>query len=626
MSATSRILLCFGAPVILAALTACAVAALAGPRDGRAVLQEQDVIRYTVRLAQPQTQTAEIVMDVPGVNSETLDVALPVWRPGRYVLIEPATTISHVRAESSDARPLEIRKIDKCTWRIDTRGADAVRLTYRVYANSLNDRTRHIDDTHAFLSPSAVFMYVPERRNQPLTVAVEAPAGWRTATGMREVEPGVFAAADYDVLVDSPLEIGLHDRHTFEVDGTPHEIVIWHAGVSVSPKPKYDAERMKRDFAAIVRAEAAIFGDMPYDRYVFLIHAGPGLSGGTEHLNSTIMQTSRAALEGSLGGRGAYKRFLGLVSHEMFHTWSVKRLRPADLKPYDYAHENYTRLLWFAEGATSYYDDLVLVRAGLMGANEYINVVEGLLEGQTNLVGWDAQSLEDSSFDAWVKFNKVWADSVNTTVSFYSKGSLMSLLLDMELRARTQNAVSLDTLMRRMYEKFPFDGPGFTTADLIQAASELAGSDFAQFFRDNIAGTARPDFAAALQVVGLECTSTPMTDEAYLGLSLTEKDGRTVVSSVLMGSPAYLAGLNADDEIIAMDARRLRSGDLRDRVEEKKPGDTVTFTFIRREEVRSVEVTLAEDPRRSWRVERVDEPTQAQREAFESWLGVEWDD
>ena len=609
-----------------AALAAAAMCVLSAPLHADAMNPERDVTRYTLRLHEPHTQTAEVALVLPGISSEHIDVALPVWRPGRYALVEPSTTISHVRAADARGTPLVIEKTDKATWRIATAGTDEITVTYRVYANSLNDRTRHIDDSHAFLSPASVFMYAPERRAQPLEVHIDAPAGWRTSTGLESTAADTFAAPDYDTLVDSPLEIGRHDLHTFDVDAVPHEIVIWHAGAAASSPPEYDADAMKRDFAAIVRTQAAIFGDIPYERYVFMIHAGPGLSGGTEHINSTIMQTSRAALEDSTDNGSAYRKFLGLVSHEMFHTWNVKRLRPADLKPYDYAHENYTRLLWVAEGATSYYDDLCLVRASLMDTDDYIDMVENMIEGQLNLAGWDAQSLEESSFDAWVKFNKTWPDSVNTTVSFYSKGALISLALDLELRARTGNRVSLDTVMRAMYERFPHDGPGFTTGDMLDVVDSVSESSFEAFFRDYIAGTERPDFPALLTVVGLEATSKPRSKEAFLGLNLADRDGRTVVTSVLANGPAYAAGLMADDEVVAIDNRRTRAANLQDTVESHQPGDTITFTLLRRDELRTIAVTLAEDPRRRWSVSRVNEPTDAQRAAYEDWLGRGWDE
>lgn len=600
---------------------------------------------YSVSLRSPQTQTATITMTVREVKGDSLDVALPVWRPGRYQVLDQAGSISAFAATNSRGEPLAATKLDKATWRISTGGSEVVRVSYRVYANSLNDRTRHIDDTHAFLSPAAVFVYAPERRFAPVRVTIDAPDGWSTSTGL-ERENGsrtTFVGVDYDVLVDSPLEIGVHDFHEFEVDGVPHEIIVWHGGAAASEKPRYDAEKFTRDFAAIVRTQVELFGDMPYSRYVFQIHAGPGLGGGTEHLNSTIMQTSRATFE----EEGAYKRFLGLVSHEMFHTWNVKQLRPADLKPYDYAHEDYTRLLWLVEGATSYYDDLCLVRAGLMSADAYIAMVEGMINSEIGRPGWREQSLEDSSFDAWIKFNKATPDAVNSTVSFYGKGSLISLLLDMEIRTRTANQASLDTVMRRMYERFPLKGPGYTTRDVLNVLREVceehrsaavdskgtaegakggtneraADCGFDDFFARYIAGTETPDFTRLFDVVGLTCELDAIDEsEPYLGLTLVEKEGKTLVSAVLADGPAFRAGLMADDEIVAMNGRRLKKDDLDKRVGMHDAGDTLTFTFFRREELREIDVKLDAAKKASWTVKRRAAPTDEQRVALREWL------
>ena len=306
-------------------------------------------VSYEISLPAPQTQMVEMTLHVDEVDGATLDLALPTWRPGYYSIIDPAGSVREVRAFDDRDRPLAIEKVRKSAWRITTGGAETVRVAYRVYCNSLDDRTRHVDDTHAFLSGSSVFLYPPKRRDDPITVSITAPAHWRVATGLEPV-PGArrtFEAASYDVLVDSPFEIGVHDLLEFDVDGVPHEIAIWGDA-------EYDAETLERDFATIVRAQTAVFGMTPYERYVFLVHVAPGIGGGTEHLNSTIMQTR----PGTFDDEDRYERFLGLVSHEMFHTWNVKQLRPAGLAPYDYDRENYTSLLWVAEGTTSYYDDL----------------------------------------------------------------------------------------------------------------------------------------------------------------------------------------------------------------------------------------------------------------------------
>ncbi len=578
---------------------------------------------YTVSLLSPQTQTATISMTIRGVRGPTIYVAVPVWRPGRYQVLDQAGSLSSIAVRGAHGQPLPFTKIDKATWRIDTAGSDRVTFAYRFYANSLNDRTRHIDDTHAFLSPAAIFVYSPDRRFAPVRVSIEAPDGWRTSTGM-DPELGssnTFTAPDYDVLVDCPLEIGIHDRHEFEVDGIPHEIIVWHAGTAHTSKPAYDPEKFKRDFAAIVRVQRDIFGDMPYARYVFQVHSGTGLGGGTEHLNSTIMQTSRATFEDD----AAYKRFLGLVSHEMFHTWNVKQLRPADLKPYAFAHEDYTRLLWLVEGTTSYYDDLCLVRAGLMEPDRFIDIIESMINTELARPGWHEQSLEESSFDAWIKFNKATPDAVNSTVSFYSKGALVSLLLDMEVRSctahRPAGAASLDDVMRTLYTRFPLSGPGYTTQDVLDVLREVTGTPFDDFFARYIAGTDVPDFTRVFEIVGLTCEKSTDDTKPYLGLSIIEKEGKTLVAAALADGPAYRAGIMSDDEIVALDGRRVRKDDLDTRLKSHKPGDSVTFSFFRRDELRSIQLTLDSAPAPTWTVTESPSPTDQQRQAFNAWLG-----
>ncbi|MFQ5413607.1 MAG: M61 family metallopeptidase, partial [Phycisphaerae bacterium] len=645
-------------------------------------------IEYTVSLAAPQTQMVEITVRLRNVNTEALDLALPVWRPGRYVVLDPAGTIRRVRAVSGTGAVLPITKIDKTTWRVTTRGASEVRVAYEVYANALGDRTRHVDDSHAFLSGSAVFLYARQRRADPVLVHIDAPDDWRVASGLESVPgaPRTLTAANYDVLVDSPLEIGEHDVLRFDVEGVPHEIVVWGSAA-------YDGERLTTDFAKIVAACGAVFGDLPYRRYVFILHVGGGARGATEHLNSTVIQTSRKSLEDPK----AYKRFLGVVSHEMFHTWNVKRLRPAGMYPYDYARENYTKLLWVAEGTTSYYDGLLLVRAGLRKPKKFLDNLGKAIDKLRRRPGRLVQSLEASSFDAWIKFNKPTPDSPNSTVSFYDKGALVSLLLDLEIRSHTDNGVTLDDVMRTMYERFPLARGGYTPRGLLATINELAGHDFDRFFERYVRGTEPLDFATALEAVGLELyfkPTKPDDDEddddaeedddgndqrkrndrdengddvgdgagsrdrdaggrgpgiptgdqeqgagqpgadkandneprtkAYLGLRLSDRGGKTNVRSVSADGPAYRAGVIVGDEIVALDGRRLPAGELDDRLKRFDPGDTVRLTIFRRDMLRTIEVVLAGRPDGNWRVRRIDEPTELQRTTYASWLQQPW--
>ncbi len=581
---------------------------------------ERRPIEYTVSLNTPQTQMVDIRMVIQNVAGP-MDVAMPVWRPGRYEVINPAGGVRNVRAFSSVGRSLPITKTDKTTWHITTGAVEELTVTYRVYANSLADRTRHVDDTHAFLSGAAIFFYVPDRLKDPVLVNIEAPASWRIATGLECVSgnPGKLVAPNYDVLVDSPLEIGLHDLLEFEVNGNPHQIAIWGGA-------KYDPDKLKSDFAKIVRSQAALFGDMPYRRYTFLIHVGPDATGGTEHLNSTIIQTPRRSLENP----DAYKTFLRTVSHEFFHTWNVKQFRPAGIHPYEYRRENYTDLLWVAEGTTSYYQDLTNVRVGISNADDYLKTLSDAIHKLRNRPGARVQSLAESSFDAWIKFNRSAPDDANFTISFYDVGALASLLMDMELRSRTRNRISLDDVMREMYRRFPLSGNGYTTADMIALLETISESEWDDFFARYINGTSPYPFESALEVVGVELSlqaekkGDTIIERSYAGLNLADRNGCAVVQLVLSDGPAYAAGVLLGDEIVAVNGRRVSAAQFDEWIGVLQPNNAVTLHLIRRDELRTVSFNLASKSNGRWRVSRLKDPSDSQKAAYQSWLHQEW--
>ena len=571
------------------------------------------VVEYTIGLHEPQTQYVRMSATFGDLDGKTVDVHLPTWRPGKYLILDMVGTITGERAFAADRQPLQMAKTAKSTWRVDLAGSDRVMIEYRIYANSLGDRTRHVDDTHAYLDGAAVFLYTDESRNEPCRVTVQAPDGWRTATGLsaQSGSTNVFLAPNYDILADSPFEIGLHSLIEFEVDGVPHEVVIWG-------DDDFDPEFFRQDFAAIVAAQRDIFGEMPYDRYVFMIHAVPGARGGTEHYNSTIMQTS----PGRFTTKESFRDFLGLVSHEMFHTWNVKRLRPAGLNPYNYLHENYTKLLWVAEGSTSYYGALTLVRADITKPDKYLGSLARSIGSMEHNIGATVQSLEESSFDAWTKFNRSTPDSHNTTVSFYSKGALVSLLLDMELRKRTDNAVSFDMVMRDLYETFPLESKGYTPADLQNTVERLAGTSFQAFFEQYVRGTAPLPMADALSTAGLRLKRDEGEDKRYAGFSVS--GGNNAVRRINADGPAYQAGLNVGDEIIAINGERMSSSTLDRALKDAEPGDSMTLLLFRRDDLREISFALDDRNESKLTLKRIEDPTDAQRAVYESWLGQTW--
>jgi len=573
-------------------------------------------IEYTVSLEAPQTQTFQITMLVRNVASRTLEVALPVWRQGRYGVLNPAGSIRSVRAYTPSQRALAIRKTDKTTWRIEAEGAPEIFIQYTVFANSLNDRTRHVDDTHAFLSGAMVFFYVPSRRNDSLLVRLDAPADWQVACGLDHAEddPLTLLAPNYDVLIDSPIEIGQHELITFDVAGKRHDVAVWGGAA-------FDAARLERDFMQVVQTELKIFGSLPYDRYVFIMHVAAGLGGGTEHLNSTVIQMTPRSLE----EEEQYKRVLSLAAHEMFHTWNVKRFKPSALRDVDLTRENYTELLWFCEGTTSYYDTLVVVRAGLDTPASYLRALaEGIYQCRAR-PGTRVQSPAESSFDAWIKFNNPTPDDLNSTVSYYESGELVSLLLDLDIRRRTQNRVNLDHLMSAMYEAFPVSGPGYTTADLLEVLSRLTNSRFEEFFEKYIEGTSRYPFEEFFHVVGLEMVPLQTDARAYTGLALQEDGASCVVRSVLSDGPAYIAGVNSGDEVVTLNGRKFRAPDINGHIERTmSPGDTVWLQLLRRGRLRRVEFRLGEKPNSRWEIRKVSSPTPEQKAGYESWLHCEF--
>lgn len=593
---------------------ASAVRAQAYLADDPSAWAAKVAVEYDVSLDRTQSQLVDITATFPNPSGQPLEVRMPTWRPGKYLILDHSGTIVELEARDASGHVLRAHKTDKATWRIEPVEPGDIVVEYVIYANSLRDRTRHADDTHAFLSGSAVFLYADELRHLPIRVRVDAPERWQVATGLAPdpTEDGAWLAPDYDVLVDSPLEIGEHQLIGFSVDGTPHDIVIWG-------QAEADVEKLASDFAAIVRAQRDVFegpgGALPYQRYVFLVHSQPGIGGGTEHINSTIMHTRPSTFTSD----SSYAGFLGLVSHEFFHTWNVKRLRPAGLTPYDYQKENYTDLLWVAEGTTSYYDDVTLVRAGLLDPEKYVAQMARTISRERRRPGYAVQSLADSSYDAWIKFNRSTPNDINTTVSFYTKGSLVSLMLDLEIRQRTDNRVSLDEVMRRLYREHPLENGGFTTEDMLGTLYDLSQTSFEAFFASYVSGTEPLDLERAFAAAGLALVEGERPEGSYLGISM----GGDTVRTVRADGPAFAAGVQVDDILETVNGDELEDG-LDDLLEQTKPGTTLTLALTRWEQPREIRVVTAPRPVESWMLEYVDEPTAMQRAIYESWLGQPW--
>ncbi len=574
----------------------------------------QPGVDYTVKLDRARNQIVRIEATVANPGDEA-EFVLPVWRPGRYGVLDFAATVRRWDAVDQSGQPLPVNKIRKNAWVVDSAGSESVTFGYDIFTNELGLRTRHADDSHVFLNGSSIFVMNPPNREEDHVVRFDGLGDWRIATGLAKNNADQsLLASSFDVLVDSPIELGTHRSILFEVRGVPFEIAIW------GECDKSD-EELTEDFSAIVEACMEIFESIHFDRYVFLVHSYDGGGGGTEHLNSTIMQTRPSAFKSESGYRG----FLGLVAHEFFHTWNVKNFRPAGITPYDYDKENYTTQLWVAEGCTSYYDDLLLARTGQRTVRNYLNAIEGAIGSVRGNPGRAMTTVEQASYDAWLKFwGPTSPDHRNTNVSIYTQGHVISIALDMLIRKESGGERSFDDVMRLMNERYAYTSGGYTPEQFMQTVSEVAGTDVSEFFGKHISGVETLPLEDLLLTVGLELEMSDPDPEAFAGLSLRDSDGKTIVTRVYDDSPAFEAGFILDDEIVSINGTRIDAGDWNDWIDDATVGDVINVGSFRRGKYRETELVLAGKVRESYDIDYVDEPTELQKANFESWIGQPW--
>lgn len=582
------------------------------------------MITYTVSMPAPHSHLFHVRIEMTRAETGDVQLSLPAWTPGSYMIREFARHVQEFQAADGEGQTLPWRKVRKDGWLVAAGPATRVVVSYKVYAFDLTVRTSHLDGTHGYFNGANVLMYVHGHTREPLTLHVDPPAGWLVTTGLAPLpsDPAYphrasFQAVDYDELVDCPVECGAHRLLSFTVDGVPHRIAIWGRG-------NEDEARLLADTQRIVEVQRAMFGGLPYRDYTFILHLTDGRGGGLEHRNSATNMVDRWTFADQ------YERYLSLTSHELFHAWNVKRLRPAPLGPFDYQNENYTRLLWLMEGATSYYDDLLLVRAGLMSEERYLQKLADEIVQLQSQPGRRLQSLEQSSFDAWIKFYRPDENSINTSISYYLKGALVCWIFDMAIRARTNGERSFDDVMRYLYQRYPIEGPGIPEEGAVLAAIEaIGGADggLRELYERYVTGVEELDYAAALAVVGLEPRwqhRRPRPDgqpPAWLGVNWRKQGERTLVAAVRSDGPAYEAGVYADDELIAIDGWRVNEERLNQRLLERQPGDTVRLTLFRGDALIEVPVTLAVAPYDMLSLAPVAAPTAQQVQMRAAWLG-----
>jgi len=605
-------------------------------------------ISYTVAMSKPYTHLfeVEVRVKIPAnlqVPSET-DLVLPVWTPGSYLIREFERHVQDFAADV-DGRALDWTKTDKNTWRVKTGGARQWRATYRVYANELTVRTSELNSDHAFWNNATLLMYPAGYINAPSTLRIVPLSGWKIATGLPAVagQPNTFRAENFDVLYDSPVEVSNFKELDFKVRDVPHRIIIDGEG-------NYDPERLRADVQKIVEAEAAMFGGgldhrrdgqtiveadprgLPYHDYTFILHLRSNTGGGLEHLNSTALGFKRFGFANEDG----YHRFQALVAHEFFHLWNVKRIRPDALGPFDYTKENYTRLLWVAEGITEYYGQLMVRRAGLISEEIYLKHLAKQIQDFQEMPGRQVMSAEEASFDSWIKFYRPDENTVNSQISYYDKGELLGLLLDLNIRRRTNNAKSLDDVMSYLYTEYFQQRRNYTPADFQKACELAAGVSLGDFFSRYVRG--KDDLVsvynqmlvgAGLRLeqdgfgIGLPEGDRILHLKGFLGADLEDKpDGDfIVVKSVRAGSPAYEQGLNAKDKIIALDGARVDKDTFEALIAAKRPGDTVRILVFRFDDVRTFDIRLTGAIDAPYRIVPLAQTNEQQKRIYQAWLG-----
>jgi len=598
-------------------------------------------ITFTIAMPRPHTHMLEVDIGIKRAPTATAPaeevLVMPVWTPGSYLIREFERHVQDFAAQDAAAKPLKWEKTNKNTWRITTNGAHDWHANYRVYANELSVRTSEVNSDHAFWNNANLLMYPDGQLKSPSTVRVLAPDVWKVATGLPGV-PGqrnTFRAENFDVLYDSPFEVSAFKTLVFNVKGVPHRIVIDGVG-------NYDPERMRRDVQKIVETEVEIMGgEVPYRDYTFILHLRANAGGGLEHLNSTALGYPRFGFRIERGDRLTssapnpaerperdYRGFLSLVAHEFFHLWNVKRIRPDALGPFDYTKENYTKLLWVAEGITDYYADIALRRAGLITENEFLAADARAFRALQNLPGRFVQTVEESSFDSWIKYYRQDENSDNSQVSYYDKGAILGLLLDLEIRKGSNGTKSLDDVMRYLYTEFYKKDRNYTPEDFQKACELMAGASLDTFFTKYVRSKDELDYNSSLAAAGLKLETTVIgeggkpVERAFFGADTVEEDGRLLVRSVRAGSPAYDQGLNTGDQIVALNNLRVTKAFFDARMAEKRPGDLVTLTIFRFDDLSTLGIKLGSTTDVPYRIVALQNATDAQKQVYRSWLGV----
>ena len=590
---------------------ACGVALALGT-GGSLGAQALEPIRYTLRFPAPHTHYLEVEATVPTAGRPDVEVYMATWTPGSYLIREYERNVEAVTA-TAGARNLAVEKSKKNRWKITTGGAAAVTLRYKVYSHEMTVRNNWVEAGFAMINGAPTFLTLVERSARPHEVRIELPAAWQgVQTPLMPVAgaANTFRAEDFDTIVDSPIIIGNPVVREFTVDGKKHALVL------EGDPSLFDADKAAADVKKIVETARGVMGPLLYPHYYFLnmiVEQG----GGLEHKNSFLGMAGRYTTR----THRAYMGWLGLIAHEYFHNWNVKRMRPIELGPFDYENENYVKTLWVAEGFTDYYSEIIPKRAAISTRDEFFDDLSNSIEQVQTTPGRLVSPVSMSSYDTWIKQYRPDENIANVSINYYSKGAVIAFLLDARIRKSSNGTRTLDDGMRWMLQRYSGE-KGYTPEQFYQVMSEAAGTDLKGWFAKTAESTDELEYTEALEYFGLRFRPVDMRNaRPTIGAGTRNDAGRLVITSVRRGTPAIAAGLNVDDEILAIDDVRVRADGLAGRMDQYKPGDKVSVLVARRDRVVKFDVTLGPEPGRSWRLETLANATEEQKARLSAWIG-----
>ena len=570
-------------------------------------------IHFEVTFSEVQAHYIEVEMSITNLSQPYVDLKMPVWSPGSYLIREYAKNVERFRSLDKTGNTINYQKISKNTWRIPTESLDQIEVVYAVYGFEPSVRTNFFDSDHAFIVPPATGFYIDNRIDHPTTVRINLKDTWTSiSTGLEQIEEHKFYAPNFDILYDSPIEVGNQDIWKFQAAGVEHECAMVGGG-------SYDKAKLTKDITRIVEEETRIWGSNPNKRYVIITHNYQSGGGGLEHLNSTVLGASRNAYLNET----SYKNYLSLVAHEYFHLWNVKRLRPKALGPFNYDAENYTTGLWIMEGFTSYYDNLIIKRCGFYSEKEYLSLLANDFNTILNRPGHAIQSAAASSFDTWIKYYRPDENSINSGISYYNKGAMLTALLDIKIIAATEGKLKLDDVIREAYEEFFLKlDRGFEENEFKSLAERIAGTSLDDIF-DAAHQDGELDYNDYFNLVGYEIIDTNLNNNALtLGITTNKVEGLILVTTVEKDSGAYEAGLNVRDELIAINNIRL---DVKDKeidfiVQHAKEGELLNFLVARDGLVREIPVQIRKNTKKIYEIRPLKEQTFLQELLGKIWM------